>query len=135
MSRYLFDLSDRVAIVTGGGRGIGRAIAEGLAVTGVDVVPTACTRADVEAAVSAVRLHGSESLEITTDVTEPDAVEDLIERTVSEFSNIDIVINNAGINPETACLTKRKMTFAQLASSASLPSFSRLGSTLSADSI
>ena len=102
MSTGQFDLSNKTAVVTGGGRGIGRAIAEGLAIAGADVVPTARTRKDVEAAAAAVRSYGSESLEITTDVTVQDEVEALIEETAAELGGVDVVVNNAGINPDPA---------------------------------
>ena len=102
MSTDQFNLSNKTAVVTGGGRGIGRAIAEGLAIAGADVVPTARTREDVEAAASAVRSHGSKSLEITTDVTIQDEVEALIEETAAELGGVDVVVNNAGINPDPA---------------------------------
>lgn len=97
-----FDLSGQVAIVTGGGRGIGRAIAEGFAQAGADVVPTARTEADVEDTAAAVREYDREALEITTDVTNQDQLEALFERTQSELGGVDIVVNNAGINPDSA---------------------------------
>lgn len=97
-----FDLSGQVAIVTGGGRGIGRAIVEGLAQAGADVVPTARTEKDVEAAAAAVREYDRDALEITTDITNQDQVDNLMEQTRSELGGADIVVNNAGINPESA---------------------------------
>ncbi|MDX1746217.1 MAG: glucose 1-dehydrogenase [Halobacteriales archaeon] len=94
-----FDLDGRVAVITGGTRGIGRAIALGLAEAGADVVPTSRTATDVDAAVTAVRDRGADSLTHPTDVSDDAAVEALLEHTVDELGGVDIVVNNAGINP------------------------------------
>lgn len=97
-----FDLSGRVAVVTGGSRGIGRAIALGLADAGADVVPVSRTESDVEDAVEAVRGRGAESLVATADVAEADDVASLFDRVAAELGGVDVVVNNAGINPEPA---------------------------------
>ncbi|WP_129115748.1 SDR family NAD(P)-dependent oxidoreductase [Halegenticoccus tardaugens] len=97
-----FDLSGRVAVVTGGTRGIGRAIAEGLAEAGADVVPTSRTREDASAAAEAVRERGASSLVAPTDVTDDGDVTDLFERTAAELGGVDVLVNNAGINPAAA---------------------------------
>jgi NAD(P)-dependent dehydrogenase (short-subunit alcohol dehydrogenase family) len=97
-----FDLSDRVAVVTGGTRGIGLAIAQGLADAGADVVPTARSHDDVVAAADSIRDRGGSSLELATDVTDMDDIERLIDRTVDELGGLDILVNNAGINPAAA---------------------------------
>jgi NAD(P)-dependent dehydrogenase (short-subunit alcohol dehydrogenase family) len=97
-----FNLDGRVAVVTGGTRGIGRAITEGLAEAGADVVPTSRTRADVEDAVAAVEGRGGDSLVVPTDVTNADDRQDLIDRTVAELGGVDVLVNNAGINPDSA---------------------------------
>lgn len=96
------DLSNSVAVVTGGTRGIGRAISESFAAAGADVVPTSRTDADVREVVNAVTTHGVESLAVTTDVTEREQVRELFERTSDEFGSVDVVVNNAGINPSSA---------------------------------
>jgi NAD(P)-dependent dehydrogenase (short-subunit alcohol dehydrogenase family) len=93
------DLSGQVAVVTGGTRGIGRAVSEALAEAGADVVPTARTEADVHEAVETVESLGASSVEVTTDVTETDDVEALFEVTATELGGVDVVVNNAGINP------------------------------------
>lgn len=98
----MFDLTDQTAIVTGGTRGIGAAIANTLAEFGADVVPTSRTNRDVENTVASVRKRGSRSLVCPTDVTDRTAVEELFERVDEELGSIDIVVNNAGINPEGA---------------------------------
>lgn len=96
------DLDGRVAIVTGGTRGIGRAVSETLAAAGADVVPVSRTADDVTEAADAVRECGADSLEVPTDVTDAKAVEALVTRVVDELGGIDILVNNAGINPVSA---------------------------------
>lgn len=98
MTREL-DLTGQVAVVTGGTRGIGRAITEGLASAGADVVPTSRTEADVEEVVSTVESYGVSSAAITTDVSDSDDVEALFRETESALGGVDVVVNNAGINP------------------------------------
>lgn len=97
-----FDLTDRVVVVTGGTRGIGRAIALAFAEAGADVVPTARTGSAVEDAVAAVRDAGAASLACPTDVADEDAVDDLFGRVEDELSGPDVVVNNAGVNPDAA---------------------------------
>ncbi len=97
-----FDLTGRVAIVTGGTRGIGLAIALGLAEAGADVVPTARTGEDVEAAVASIRERGRESIAIPADVTSDADVATLVDRTHEALGGPDILVNNAGINPASA---------------------------------
>lgn len=97
-----FDLSGDVAVVTGASRGIGRAIAIGLASAGATVVPTARTEPALEETVSRIEAAGSTGLAITSDVSESDSVDRLFERTVEEFGGVDILVNNAGMNPESA---------------------------------
>lgn len=94
-----FDLTGKRAVVTGGSRGIGRAIALALADAGADVVPTSRTEADVEAVVEQVRDRGRDSFVTTTDVTDEANVVALFERVDDEFGGLDILVNNAGVNP------------------------------------
>ncbi len=91
-----FRLTDRVAIVTGAGLGIGRGIALGLAEAGADVVLAARTRSDLEEVAGLVEAHGRRSLVVPTDVTDTAALENLVARTVAEFGRLDILVNNAG---------------------------------------
>lgn len=99
MSHESPNLADRVAVVTGGSRGIGRAIVESFARAGADVVPTARTAADVEAAVEAVRDLGQASLAVPTDVADDEAVAALVDAVDDTFGQLDVLVNNAGINP------------------------------------
>ena len=97
VSDPLFDLTGRVAIVTGGGTGIGAASALLLAQRGADVVIAARTVADLErTAEGIVSATGRRCLPVRTDVKDEDQVIDLVARTVDELGRIDIVVNNAG---------------------------------------
>ena len=95
------DLSGRTAVITGGSRGIGRAITLGFARAGANAIPLSRTQADVEAVVEGVRDHGVESRVETLDVADSAAVEACFDR-IDEDLGIDVVVNNAGINPEDA---------------------------------
>jgi NAD(P)-dependent dehydrogenase (short-subunit alcohol dehydrogenase family) len=93
--RSLFDLSGRVAIVTGGTRGIGRAIAEGFTAAGAKVA-VASRKADACAETEAhLRKLGGDALGIPTHLGDLDAIAALVARTADEFGGIDIVVNNA----------------------------------------
>lgn len=97
-----FDCSGTVAVVTGASRGIGRATALALAEAGADVVPAARSADDLETAVDEIERRGGESLVQPTDVTSEDEVRGLFERVDEELGPPDVLVNNAGINPEDA---------------------------------
>jgi NAD(P)-dependent dehydrogenase (short-subunit alcohol dehydrogenase family) len=90
-----FDLKGKAAIVTGGGRGIGRAIALGLAQSGVSVVVTSRTQKEIEGVAEEIRKTGGKALAIVTDLTVNEQLENLVNATVKEFGRIDILVNNA----------------------------------------
>ncbi len=92
----LFKLTDRVVVITGAGKGIGRGIAYACAEAGADVVCAARTEADIEATAAGVRERGRRALPVVTDVLETEQLERLVERTVSELGRIDVLVNNAG---------------------------------------
>ena len=93
-----FDLRDRVAVVTGGSRGIGRAVAAGFAAVGARVVVASRKAEACEETVDAIRAAGGSALAVPTHVGRLDDLARLVERTADEFGRIDIVVNNAA-NP------------------------------------
>jgi NAD(P)-dependent dehydrogenase (short-subunit alcohol dehydrogenase family) len=94
-------LQGRTAIVTGAGRGIGRAIAVALARAGADVALASRTPAELEEVASEIRAGGRRALVAPTDVTDRLAVEALVDRTIAELGRLDVMVNNAGIAPFT----------------------------------
>ncbi len=90
-----FDLSGKVAIVTGGGKGIGKAIALGLAEAGAKVMIAARTQTEIEAAAGEIRARGGEAAWRVTDVSVGEQVEALVTATMETFGRLDILINNA----------------------------------------
>ncbi|MBM4447178.1 MAG: 3-oxoacyl-ACP reductase FabG [Chloroflexi bacterium] len=96
MSLTRFSLTGRVTIVTGAGRGIGKAIALGLADAGATLVVAARTVADIENTASEIQKKGGKALAVPTDVRINDQINNLVDKAVSEFGKIDILVNNAG---------------------------------------
>jgi 3-oxoacyl-[acyl-carrier protein] reductase len=90
-------LKDKVAIITGAGRGIGKAIALGFANQGAHIVVAARTESEVVSVAEKIRKTSRESLGIICDVTNEDQVKNLINETIKKFKKIDVLINNAGI--------------------------------------
>lgn len=91
------DLSGKVALVTGGGRGIGRAVALALAEAGADVSVAARTQAQVEETCTLIREMGRRSLAFSVDVTKKAEVVAMVEETVKSLGGIHILVNNAGV--------------------------------------
>ncbi len=99
MSLDVFKLDGRVALITGGNRGLGFAMAQALAEAGADVVVT--SRQQEKALKSAAALAaatGRRALGLMVDVTDAQQVESMVQSVVQEFGRIDILVNNAGIN-------------------------------------
>jgi len=90
-------LKDKAAIVTGGGRGVGRAIALGLAREGADVLVFSRTLAEVEATASAICSLGRRGIALRADVTSVSDISEVTRQAISEFGKVDILVNNAGI--------------------------------------
>lgn len=90
-------LENKVAIITGGGRGIGRATALALAGAGADVVIVARSRRAIEAVAEEVRTRGGQALAIPADVSDPSSVDLMVVQTLRASGRIDFLINNAGV--------------------------------------
>ena len=99
-----FQLAGKTAIVTGAGRGIGRALAIGLAEAGADVALLARTEEDLRGTAAVISELGRKSLVLPTDVTERDHVHKAIAQVKSEWGIIDILVNNAGMNIRSKAL-------------------------------
>ena len=97
MSAPWFDLSGKVAVVTGGSKGLGRAIAAGLARAGADVVITSRTPADLEMVAVELRQHGHQVLSLRSDMSDEGSIRIMVQEVVDHFGHIDILVNNAGI--------------------------------------
>jgi dehydrogenase/reductase SDR family protein 4 len=89
------DLTGKVAIVTGCGKGIGKAIALELAQAGASVVVASRTEAEIEAVAEEIRAADGKALAVVTDLTISDQIESLVEITVGEFGGTDVLVNNA----------------------------------------
>lgn len=91
-------LEGRTAIVTGAGRGIGRAIAETLARQGCQLVLAARDQVSIEQAAREISQScGTPAVAVPTDVTDPESVKNMVDRAVQEFGRVDILVNNAGV--------------------------------------
>src|SRR5262245_17930751 len=95
-------LADQVAIVTGGGRAIGKAIALRLAGDGAAVVVAGLDHAELETTAAEIQGAGRRTLAVVADVTKEEAVSALAEKTLQTFGRIDILVNNAAVIGPTA---------------------------------
>jgi len=93
----IFDIKGKVAIVTGAGRGIGRAIASDLVGFGVSVVIADMDLKSAQKVVREVESAGGKAIAIKTDVSDSKSVDQMVGRTIEKFGRIDILVNNAGI--------------------------------------
>jgi 7-alpha-hydroxysteroid dehydrogenase len=91
-----FQLTDKAAIVTGAGRGIGAACALAFAEAGADVVLAARTKEQLDEVASQIQAHGRRAVVVPCDVSETANLEDVVARAMDELGRIDIVVNNAG---------------------------------------
>jgi gluconate 5-dehydrogenase len=97
MTSELFDLSGAVALVTGGGSGLGRAMAEGLAKAGASIAIVGRNAQRLEAAAAAMRAQGGNVHPFVCDVTERDAIPGLVSAVTGALGPVEILVNNAGI--------------------------------------
>lgn len=94
-----FDLTDKVAIVTGGTKGIGLAIAQALAEHGASVVVSSRRQVSVQAAAQEIRAVGGDATAISCHMGDPQQIEALVSGTIDHYGGVDIVVNNAATNP------------------------------------
>jgi dehydrogenase/reductase SDR family member 4 len=102
VSPNVFSLSGKVALVTGGSRGIGKAIAVGLAKFGADVAVTSRKLPDLEEVAKEIKGLGRRSMAVATHVGRVEEINNLVPKVKDEFGRIDILVNNAGTNPSMA---------------------------------
>ena len=127
----MFDLTGRVALVTGGNGGIGLGMATGLAKAGATVMVAGRNGAKNDAAVAGLRALGAKAESIAVDVTDPASITAMVEETAKRLGRLDILVNNAGTNirnrPETYKLEdwhtiiNTNLTSGMLASQAAYP--------------
>jgi NAD(P)-dependent dehydrogenase (short-subunit alcohol dehydrogenase family) len=114
MSKNLFDLSGRVAVVTGGATGLGHAIALGLAEAGADVVPTSRRLDMVQKAVAEIEALGRRSFCMASDVLDRSSLHRLHDAVMEKFGRVDILVNAAGISQKFATLEVSEADWSQV---------------------
>ena len=95
--RALKKFQGQVAIVTGGGRGIGAAVGHLLAAAGASVVLSARSEDQIEAVAKAIRSTGARAIAVPCDVANPDQIEEVAEAALTQYDRVDILVNNAGV--------------------------------------
>jgi NAD(P)-dependent dehydrogenase (short-subunit alcohol dehydrogenase family) len=107
-------LEGKVAVITGGGRGIGKAIALDFAKYGADIVVAARTTSEIDAVANEVLKMGRKALAIPTDMTKEQSIQNLISKSYENFGKIDILVNNAGISFAAAVVDMKTEDFDNL---------------------
>jgi gluconate 5-dehydrogenase len=110
--RAQFDLTGKVAIVTGSTKGLGRAMAQGLAAAGASVVVSSRKQELCDKAASEIAADtGAETLGLACHVGDWDAIPSFVEQIVARFGRIDVLVNNAGINPASVSIADMPLEF------------------------
>lgn len=99
-----FDLTGKTAIVTGAGRGIGRALAFGLVEAGAQVALVSRTRTELDQHVQEIEEQGGKAIAIEADITQSGAAEKVVEQAIEQLGGVHILINNAGMNIRSKAL-------------------------------
>jgi NAD(P)-dependent dehydrogenase (short-subunit alcohol dehydrogenase family) len=102
-------LQGKTAIITGGSKGIGKAVAEAFSAAGASVALASRGREELERAAKEIEAAGGRALAISTDVTDPEQVQHLVDRTVAELGTVDILVNNAGAAPFLSTLDQIRL--------------------------
>lgn len=94
--RELFELGGKVALITGGSRGLGLQIATGLGEMGAKIAISARKPAELEEATAQLKKHGIDAFSVINDLSKPEEVPALVDAVVARYGGIDILVNNAG---------------------------------------
>lgn len=105
------DLKNKNALITGAGKGIGKAIALALAKEGVNIILVARTQEEIDSVAAKVRSLRVKALAITADVADINSVNSAVEKALAEFGTIDILINNAGITKDNLLMRMSEEDF------------------------
>jgi NAD(P)-dependent dehydrogenase (short-subunit alcohol dehydrogenase family) len=114
MSSNLFDLTGRVAVVTGGTTGLGHAISLGLAEAGADVVASSRRAEQVSAVAAEIEALGRRSLRVTSDVLDRATVQALHDAVIKEFGKVDILVNAAGVTHKSPTLEESEAEWSRV---------------------
>jgi gluconate 5-dehydrogenase len=96
--RDLFELKGKVALITGGSRGLGLQIAQGLGEMGAKIAISARKPAELEEAKAVLATHGVDAFTVVNDLSKPEQIPALVEAVVAQYGTIDILVNNAGVS-------------------------------------
>ena len=94
-----FDIKGKMALITGGSRGIGYAIAEKFVESGANVIIASRTQKDLDKAADTLSRDGGNVLPISVHAGEDDSIQSMVKQSIQQFGGIDIVVNNAATNP------------------------------------